>query len=163
GLGPALDLFGELRRGDHDVQPGLEQGEQQDVAVDPGGLQGDCGDATVTQPGDQLAQPLGVGGELADGVGAVGGGGDADPVALVGDVDATGVGVADGQGGHLGGGGGFARGLGQGAARGGGVADDHAALYYVGAGEGPGAGSRQRHQPSQRDRPRPGRAGGRPS
>ena len=81
GLGPALDLPGELRRGGDDVEAGLQQGEEQDVAVDAGGLQGDGGDAAVPQPGDELAQPGGVGGELADGVGAVGGGLDADPVA----------------------------------------------------------------------------------
>src|SRR5262249_20305806 len=69
------------------------------------------------------------GGEFGDGLGAVGGGADADPVTGVADVDATGVGVFDGQGGHLGTGGGFAGGLVQGAACGSGVANDHGSLY----------------------------------
>ena len=45
GLGPALDLAGELGRGGDDVEARFEQGEEQDVAVDAGGLQGDGGDA----------------------------------------------------------------------------------------------------------------------
>jgi hypothetical protein len=43
GLGAALDLLGELGRGGDDVEAGLEQGQEQDVAVDAGGLQGDGG------------------------------------------------------------------------------------------------------------------------
>src|SRR5262249_33206847 len=132
GLGPTLDLFGELRRGGDDVQASLQQGKKQDMAVGTGGLQGHGGDAAVTQPGDELAQPGGVRRELADGLGAVGGGADGNPVAEVADVDATGTGVADGQGGQLGGSGGLARGLGQGAAGGGGVANDHGGLYDEG-------------------------------
>ena len=45
GLGPALDLAGELGDVSHDVEAGFEQGQEQDVAVDAGGFQGDGGDA----------------------------------------------------------------------------------------------------------------------
>ena len=129
GLGPSLDLLGELGRGGDDVQAGFQQGEEQDVAVDAGGLQGDGGDAAMSQPGDELTQAGGVGGELADGIRAVGRTGDAGPVAGVADIDAGGVGVVDGQGGQLGGLPGLARGLVEGAARGGGVGNDHEILY----------------------------------
>jgi hypothetical protein len=59
-------------------------------------------DPAVLQPGDELAQSGGVGRELADGVGTVGGGLDADPVTGIADPDAGGVLVLDRQGGELG-------------------------------------------------------------
>ena len=102
GLGPALDLAGELGAGDDDGEARLQQGEEEDVTVDAGGLQGEGGDGTELEPGDELAQTRRVGGELADGRGAVGGGLDADPVGAVADVDAGGVGVLYGQGDELG-------------------------------------------------------------
>ena len=73
GLRPALDLAGEVGRGHDDLQPGLQEGEEQDVGVRPGRLQGDGGDPALPEPGDEVPQPGGVGGELADRVGAVGG------------------------------------------------------------------------------------------
>ncbi len=69
GLGPALDLTGEVGRRDDHLEAGLQQGEEQDVAVDAGGFEGDGGDAALSQPGDELTQPGRVGGELAHGVG----------------------------------------------------------------------------------------------
>ena len=102
GLGPALDLAGELRRRRDDVETGLQQREIQDVAVDAGGLQGDGGDAAVAQPRDELAQSRGVCGELTHGVGAVGRGIDTGPMAGIADVDAGGVLVLGRQGRHLG-------------------------------------------------------------
>ena len=91
GFGPALDLAGERGSGGDDVEAGFEQGEEEDVAVDAAGFEGDGGDAAARQPGDELPQSGRVGGELAHGVGAVGSLLDADPVAGVADVDAGGV------------------------------------------------------------------------
>ena len=56
----------------------------------------------MSQPLDEAAEARRVGGELADGVGAVGGRIDADPVGGVADVDAGGVGVLHRQGGEAG-------------------------------------------------------------
>ena len=114
-------------------------------------------DTALSQPLDEAAEARRVGGELADGVGAVGSRGDADPVAGVADVDAGGVGVLDRQGGEFG----ELLGLGAGgvgqAGRGRRVltrrlADDHAILRKggeVAAASGGGVGTG--NQPSQRD------------
>ncbi len=77
GLGPALDLAGE-RGGGHDgLEPGLHQGEVEDVSVDAAGLHRHRGDPAPPEPGDEVAEAGGVGGELADRVGPVGGVADA--------------------------------------------------------------------------------------
>ena len=102
GLGSALDLAGERGRRDGGVEPGLHQGQVQDVAVGPRRFEGDGGDTGLSQPVDELAEARGVGGELA-GVGPRGG----DPVGAVSDIDARGPGVADGHGFE------FGRGLGR--------------------------------------------------
>jgi hypothetical protein len=102
GLGPALDLAGEGGGGHDGLEPGLDECEVEDVAVHAAGLQRHGGDPAPPEPGDEVAEPGGVGGELADGVGPVGRLPDAHPVGGVADVDAGGVGIADGGGGEPG-------------------------------------------------------------
>ena len=58
------------------------------MAVDATGFEGDGRDTALSQPRDQFAQAGRVGRELADGVGAIGCGIDADPVGGVADIDA---------------------------------------------------------------------------
>jgi len=104
GLGPALDLAGECRRGHDHREAGFHQREEQHVSVDAAGFHRHGGHTALSQPGDQVAESGGVGGELADGFGAVGGGADAHPVAGVANVDAGGVRMLDGhrsEPGHL--------------------------------------------------------------
>ena len=102
GLGPALDLAGEVGGGHHDLEAGLEEREEQHVAVGPAGLQRDGGDGARREPGDELTQPGGVGRPLADGVGAVGRGVDARPVGPLPHVDAGRVAVGDRDAGEVG-------------------------------------------------------------
>ena len=93
GLRPALDLAGERRGRDGDVEPGPGEGQGQDVAVRARGLEGDGRDTVLSQPGDEVAESGRVGRELGR-VGVRGG----DPVGPVADVDAGRVAVGDRQG-----------------------------------------------------------------
>ncbi len=68
------------------------------MSVDTAGLQGDRDNRALSQPLDELAESGSVGRELANGVGAIRGSFDTDPVAGVADVDAGGLAVLDEQG-----------------------------------------------------------------
>src|SRR5438270_5871059 len=78
------------------------------MSVDAAGLESDGGHGTELEPGDELAQSGGVGGELTNRVGSIRGGLDTDPVGQVADVDAGSVLVLDRQSGQLGAGFGLA-------------------------------------------------------